>query len=78
MRVRLTRKLAEMIDGIDLSGHNEGDLLNLPEPQGRLLVAEQWGVEERRAVDRGENARQSVSPSSQQAGSSFPRHRQRS
>jgi hypothetical protein len=74
MRVRLTRKLAEMIDGIDLSGHNEGDLLNLPEPQGRLLVAEQWGFEERRFVDRGENPRHSVSRSSQQ---SLTRHRQR-
>jgi len=74
MRVRLTRKLAEMIDGIDLSGHNEGDLLNLPEPQGRLLVAEQWGFEERRSVDREENSRQSVSRSSQQ---SLTRPRQR-
>jgi hypothetical protein len=78
MRVRLTRKLAEMIDGIDLSAHKEGDLLNLPEPEGRLLVAEQWGIEERRAVDRGENPRQFVSRSSQQAGFSSTRHRHRS
>ena len=89
MRVRLTRKLADMIDGVDLSGHNPGDLLNLPEAQGRLIVAEQWGIEERRAVDREESPRQFVSRSAQQRArsaadssgprrSSLTRHRRRS
>jgi len=52
MRVRLTRKLAEQIDGVDLSRHNIGDCFDLPESEGRLLVAEEWAFLERRTVDR--------------------------
>ena len=48
MKVRLTRKLAEVLDGIDLSNCDEGDLIDLSERKGRLLVAEAWAVEERR------------------------------
>ena len=59
MRVRLIQKLAEMIDGVDLSAYEAGDVLNIPEPEARLLVAEQWAIPERRAVDRGERPRQS-------------------
>jgi hypothetical protein len=40
--VRLTRKLAERIDGIDLSRHKVGDVLIVPSHQARLLVAEGW------------------------------------
>jgi hypothetical protein len=42
MRVRLTVKLAEVVNGIDLSGHVEGDVLELPTRQARLLLAEKW------------------------------------
>lgn len=42
MYVRLTRKLAEMLDGIDLSGRSVGDVLSLTPPQGELLIAEGW------------------------------------
>jgi hypothetical protein len=56
MRVRLTRKLAERIDGVDLSRHKIGDCLDLPESEGQLLLAEQWAFLERRAVDRGKHA----------------------
>jgi hypothetical protein len=48
MKVRLTRKLAQVINGVDLSNHDVGDTLDLPERKGRLLVAEGWAVEERR------------------------------
>jgi len=48
MRVRLTRKLAAEIDGIDLSDYAVGDVMELSERKGRLLVAEGWGVEEQR------------------------------
>jgi hypothetical protein len=58
MRVRLTRKFAEQIDGVDLSAHNVGDALELSPLQGRLLIAEQWAILERRTVDRGEYSRQ--------------------
>ena len=42
MRVRLTVKLAEVVNGIDLSGYAEGDVLELPARQARLLLAEKW------------------------------------
>ena len=42
MRVRLTVKLAEVVNGIDLSGYAEGDVLELPAAQARLLLAEKW------------------------------------
>ena len=44
VQVRLTRKLAEEIDGVDLSQRRVGDEFPLPESQARLLVAERWAV----------------------------------
>ena len=49
MHVRLRRKLAERIDGIDLSNHAVGDVIDLPERKARILVAEGWGVLELRS-----------------------------
>jgi hypothetical protein len=49
MYVRLTRKLAEQIDGIDLSNHAVGDVIDLPGRKARTLVAEGWAVFERRS-----------------------------
>ena len=54
MRVCLTRKLAERIDGVDLSCHDVGESFDLPEFEGRLLLAEEWAFLERRSVDRAE------------------------
>jgi hypothetical protein len=48
MRVRLTKRLANVIDGVDLDGHYPGDVLNLPDRDARMLVAEQWAIPERR------------------------------
>ena len=48
MKVRLTRKHAERIDGIDLRGREPGDLLDLPPNEARMIVAEGWAVPERR------------------------------
>jgi hypothetical protein len=48
MKVRLTKKYAERLDDVDLSGRNVGDLLDLPQPEARLLVAEEWAIPERR------------------------------
>ena len=42
MRVRLTRKFAEAIDGIDLSRHCVGDFIDLPQQDAELLLAEGW------------------------------------
>ena len=40
--VRLTRKLADRIDGIDLTQRQVGDVLLVPSSHARLLVAEGW------------------------------------
>lgn len=42
MQIRLTRKLADFIDGIDLSHRGVGDLIDLPQYQAELLIAEGW------------------------------------
>lgn len=46
MRVRLTRKLAEAVDGIDLSAHGVGDILDITPGDAQLLIAEMWAVPE--------------------------------
>lgn len=48
MRVRLTRKLAEVIDGVDLSGHTVGETFDLPRRDAHLLIAEGWAQRDRR------------------------------
>jgi len=48
MLVRLTKKFAERIDGVDLSANEPGDMLDLPPSEGRLLLAEGWAIIERR------------------------------
>lgn len=44
MKVRLIRKLAECLDGIDVSTKHEGDLLTLNPAEAELLIAEGWAV----------------------------------
>ena len=48
MRIRLTRKLADRLDGIDVKDHHVGDVFDLPGTQARVLVAEKWAIPERR------------------------------
>ena len=52
MRLRLTRKRADEIDGIDLKGFKVGDVIDLPAREARLLLAEDWAVPELRNADR--------------------------
>lgn len=40
--VRLTRKYAEMIDGVDLAAAHVGDELKLPTHDADMLIAEGW------------------------------------
>ena len=49
MRVRLIAKLAEVVDGIDLSDTTEGDVIELSEHDAYVLIAEKWAesVDER-------------------------------
>ena len=50
--VRLTRKYAEVLNGISLSGHDVGDRLPLPARDARLLIAEGWASpDHRRGTD---------------------------
>jgi hypothetical protein len=51
MRIRLTRKLANYLDGIDLSDYRLGEVISLSPQQMRLLVAEGWAEQLRRNND---------------------------
>ena len=42
MLVHLKVKLAEVVDGVDLSHFDEGDVIELSEADGQLLLAEGW------------------------------------
>jgi hypothetical protein len=57
MKIRLTRKLADYLDGIDVSQLREGDVVALPRREAELLIAEKWAAplgrssaNERRAI----------------------------
>jgi hypothetical protein len=65
VRIRLTRKLAERIDGVDLTANHVGDVLDLPTHEAALLIAEAWATRERRTAEQrsptGEERRRSQS-----------------
>jgi len=44
MRIRLVRKLADAIDGVDISPYAVGDVIDLPADEARLLIAERWAA----------------------------------
>jgi len=44
MRVRLTRRLADFIDGVNLSAHRVGDVFEVTRHEAELLIAEDWAV----------------------------------
>ena len=50
MIVVLIRKLADSIDGVDLSRCRVGDVLRVPLIAARLLLAEGWAIADRRQV----------------------------
>lgn len=53
MRVRLLKKLAQQIDGIDLTRYRVGDYLLLQSREAAILIAEGWAEwAERRRVQR--------------------------
>ena len=56
MKVVLTRKLADSMDGIDVAAHQVGDVLDLTEAEARTLVAEHWATPDRRR-ERGAPSR---------------------
>ena len=42
MQVRLTHKLANQLDGVDVTQAREGDVIELPDADAALLIAEGW------------------------------------
>ena len=42
--MRITRKFAEFIDGVDLSARRVGDVIEVPARDAKLLLAENWAV----------------------------------
>jgi hypothetical protein len=50
MLIRLTQKLADQLDGIDVSDYQAGDVMDLPDPEAHLLMAEGWAVAHRQPV----------------------------
>ena len=52
--MRLKIKLANVMDGVDVSNVRAGDLMNLPDEQADVLIAEGWAeaVKDRRSSDK--------------------------
>ena len=44
MQIQLVRKLANHLDGIDVTAHRQGDVFDLPRREAELLIAERWAV----------------------------------
>ncbi len=44
MRIRLTHKFANLINGVDLSKVHEGDTLELSAEDANMLLAEGWAA----------------------------------
>jgi hypothetical protein len=44
MKVRLTRKFAQFLDGIDLTHRRVGDVIEVPRREAELLLAEEWAA----------------------------------
>ena len=42
VRIRLTRKLAAVLNGLDVSSLQIGDVIELPESAARMMITERW------------------------------------
>jgi hypothetical protein len=45
MFVRLTKKLADVVNGLDISHCNEGDVIDVPAHHAQMLMSEGWAEE---------------------------------
>jgi len=72
MKVRLTRKHAESIDGIDLTGYNVGDVIDLTFDEARLIVAEDWAHSDRRVLASPSEHRRRAEDRTETKRSRFP------
>jgi hypothetical protein len=41
-RIRLTKKLAALLNGVDVSTLRVGDILELPDSAADMMIAERW------------------------------------
>jgi hypothetical protein len=44
MRIRLTRKLSQLLNGVDISRQSVGDVIELSRHDAELLLAEGWAL----------------------------------
>ena len=44
IRIRLTKKLAAVLNGVDVSALNIGDIIELPDAAARMMIAEGWAA----------------------------------
>jgi hypothetical protein len=44
MRIRLIRKLSQLLNGVDISRRSVGDVIDLPRRDAELLIAEGWAL----------------------------------
>jgi hypothetical protein len=44
MKIRLTRKFAEFLNGIDLTQRRVGEVVEVPRHEAEMLLAEEWAV----------------------------------
>jgi hypothetical protein len=70
--VLLTKKLAQKIDGVDLSAHKVGDVFDVNADDGRLLLAEQWAIPDRRSDVRNDRRESHVGSARDTKASRLP------
>jgi hypothetical protein len=44
MKLRLTKRFADAMDGISLAGCRIGDVIDFPPDEARVLLASEWAV----------------------------------
>ena len=44
MKIRLTRKFADVLNGVDLSHAHAGEEIELPKRDAQMLIAEGWAA----------------------------------
>jgi len=42
LHIRLVKKLAHVLDGVDISSRTVGEIFDCPEAEARMLVLEEW------------------------------------
>jgi hypothetical protein len=75
MKIQLTRKLADSIDGVDLSHKKVGKVINVGRHDAQLLIAEGWGLPADSVGDRRSDRRDRADDRPARRRKSRPRKR---